>query len=172
MVFVWNSCNISRRDVASLPTNWEMSLYFLVMLFTFGWIIEEGNVIYMTLAGDLGVRPPFIMIFPSQYYVNMFSIISLSLEIGRVSSTMPCIFMLFMITLSCILPCCLLYICGPLLLPPRPSTESASGSWSEGNLRDKLIGVLKPIDLLFSGCSRVTVEAPSDGYVDSCLLCG
>ena len=64
MVFVWNDCIVSERDVTSAPTSWEMSLYALIMLFTFGWIVDKGDVAYMTLDCDLGVRPPFIMIFP------------------------------------------------------------------------------------------------------------
>jgi len=110
------------------------------------------------------------MIFPPKYYVIMFAIISLSLEIGRVPVYAMHIhvvhgyfiiysYMLYIIYVDLI---CLLDL----------ALSQPQGRGLRAILRGKLIGVLMPIDLLFSGCSRVSVEAPSDKDVDSHLFCG
>ena len=46
------------------------------------------------------------------------------------------------------------------------------GCGRRATLRGKLLGVLTLVDLLFSGYSRVSVEASSDRDVDSRLFCG
>ena len=170
-VFVWNGCIVFERDIPSAPTSWKMSLYSLVMLLTFGWIVDKGVVPYMTLAYDLGVRPHSLWFSTKilrdficyhifiirdwssmQYYVMHIHVIHNYLIIR--------FFMLFIVCMW------------TAFVASWPSAESASKLWSEGNLvRQTCWHSNTCWFMIFEAIHRVSVKTLSVRDVGNRLSC-